>query len=575
MPRASLAPLLFVITASAHAQNWPQWGANAQHDSSTTVVARAIDHIEQQVVIDPLADQIETLSGGFLIAHYPVPVIDGDDVVVLRKGGTLTAFATRDSQSWSVVGMRRVNGQLIDRWKYESDWKPVPWGSASWEPVYHPIVSGEFVWAPGAGGTIDQLDRNSGALIRRVNPFGTLDSTIFMSGPPAADANGNIYYNAIQFNLTGPWTIDPENSWLVRIGANGSMSKATFASLTPSAPRSSDLCLLTFSNDDLPWPPSRDAVPASARCGAQRPGINVAPAIAPDGTVYTISRAHFNSRYGYLVAVNADLTAKWTASMRNRLHDGCDVALPQSGLPGGCRAGSLRGVDPADNEPGSGNVSDTSSASPVVTPDGKILYGSYTRYNYAQGHLLMFDASGNFVAAYGWGWDVTPAIYRHGTTYSIILKENHYSLGSYCNNPTFCPPDRTETAPNDPEQFFIVQLDASLLPEWRFKNTNTESCERQTDGSLVCMSDHPHGFEWCVNAVAVDGRGVVYADSEDGNLYAIAQGGTLAQRLFLRVALGAAYTPTSIGPDGRVYTQNDGVMFVINQNPKRRAVRTR
>jgi len=75
--------------------------------------------------------------------------------------------------------------------------------------------------------------------------------------------------------------------------------------------------------------------------------------------------------------------------------------------------------------------------------------------------------------------------------------------------------------------------------------------------------------------VAVDARGVVYADSEDGNLYAIAQGGILEQRIFLRLALGAAYTPTSIGPDGRVYTQNDGNLFVINQNPKRRAVRTK
>ena len=28
-------------------------------------------------------------------------------------------------------------------------------------------------------------------------------------------------------------------------------------------------------------------------------------------------------------------------------------------------------------------------------------------------------------------------------------------------------------------------------------------------------------FEWCVNMVAVDRDGVVYANSEDGNLYAI------------------------------------------------------
>jgi outer membrane protein assembly factor BamB len=84
---------------------------------------------------------------------------------------------------------------------------------------------------------------------------------------------------------------------------------------------------------------------------------------------------------------------------------------------------------------------------------------------------------------------------------------------------------------------------------------------------------HPNGFEWCVNAIAVDSRGVAYANSEDGNLYAIGQGGVLVGRIFLHQAIGAAYTPTSIGPDGRIYTQNDGNLFVITENPKRRAVK--
>jgi outer membrane protein assembly factor BamB len=90
---------------------------------------------------------------------------------------------------------------------------------------------------------------------------------------------------------------------------------------------------------------------------------------------------------------------------------------------------------------------------------------------------------------------------------------------------------------------------------------------------VQCFDSHPNGFEWCVNAVAVDSRGVVYATSEDGNLYAVNQGGTLAGRIFLRLALGAAYTPTSIGPDGRIYTQNDGSLFIIDETPKRRIVK--
>jgi hypothetical protein len=33
--------------------------------------------------------------------------------------------------------------------------------------------------------------------------------------------------------------------------------------------------------------------------------------------------------------------------------------------------------------------------------------------------------------------------------------------------------------------------------------------------------------------------------------------------LFLQQAIGAAYTPLSLGPDGKVYAQNDGHLFVI------------
>ena len=64
--------------------------------------------------------------------------------------------------------------------------------------------------------------------------------------------------------------------------------------------------------------------------------------------------------------------------------------------------------------------------------------------------------------------------------------------------------------------------------------------------------------------------GVVYVSSEDGNLYAINQGGTLRERIFLQLALGAAYTPLSLGTDGRVYTQNAGILFVVGTDAKKR-----
>src|SRR5262249_15279112 len=159
-------------------------------------------------------------------------------------------------------------------------------------------------------------------------------------------------------------------------------------------------------------------------CGSQRAGMNVAPAIGPDGTIYTVSRGHFVSRYNYLIAVNPNLTGKWAASLRGHLNDGCTdgtvagSVLPVDGQPGGCRVGALNGVDPGTNEPGPGRVLDSESSSPTVAPDGSILFGAFTNYNYEQGHLFQFSPDGDFLHAFGFGWDSTPAIYPHGGTYS-------------------------------------------------------------------------------------------------------------------------------------------------------------
>ncbi len=87
--------------------------------------------------------------------------------------------------------------------------------------------------------------------------------------------------------------------------------------------------------------------------------------------------------------------------------------LPASGTPGGCRAGSTPGVDPAQNTRPGARVLDDASSSITVTADGSVLYGSYTRYDFARGHLLKFDANGQFQGAYSFGWDSTPAIYTH------------------------------------------------------------------------------------------------------------------------------------------------------------------
>lgn len=157
--------------------------------------------------------------------------------------------------------------------------------------------------------------------------------------------------------------------------------------------------------------------------------------------------------------------------------------------------------------------------------------------------MFRFDKNGNFAAAFDFGWDSTPAVYQHNGTYSIVIKDNHYDAGSYCNDPVNCP-----TAPKGP--YYITQLNPNMHIEWRFKNTSTDST-------------HNNGFEWCINAPAVDLFGNVFVNSEDGRLYVLKQGGAQIGNIFLNQAVGAAYTPLSLGPDGKIYTENDGLLFVV------------
>jgi outer membrane protein assembly factor BamB len=570
---------LLAAALAASAQGWPQWGQNAQHSGSVATVGQRAQQVLADVIYDPFTAQEAAAppAAPDLRLHYQTPLVAGDDVFMEGKTGSYTGIATWETQIWNERRLHWQGGALSEIWTFQSDWKPVPFGSLSsgrgplWEPVFHAALAGGFVYVPGAGGTVYQLNQSDGSVVARVNPFGPgVDASVFLTGPITADAGGNVYYDAVKL-VTGAqgsaWDNDVVGSWLVKVTAGGGVAKAAYASLVPGAPQAGDPCLGVFSIAELPWPPSPDAVPPTLPCGSVRAGLNLAPAVAPDGTIYVPAVHHFSSRTAYLLAVHPDLTPKWQTSLRDRFNDGCGVYLPPNGSPGGCRVGAHAGVDPAQNRPGAGRIVEDSTASPAVAPDGSILLGTAARYNWSQGHLMKFSPQGQFLAAYTFGWDVTPAIYPHDGTYSVVIKENRYGdRGSYCDDQTLCPPDRTASDPANPEAFFITQLSRDLLPEWRFQNTNTFSCSRDSSGRVSCVSDHPHGFEWCVNAPAVDGSGVVYGSSEDGNLYAISQGGGLRDELFLQLALGAAYTPLAIGGDGKLYTENNGHLFAVAAN---------
>jgi hypothetical protein len=550
--------------ALAQTAAWAQWGQNPQHTGAVALSGQPLQAKLGDVVFDPFVNQ-EIAESGALLMHYQAALVNAPYIFMEVKSGAYTPCKPPGSKKpfpcgpdawkgviWNETAWQWQNGQLASVWSFSSDWKPVPNSGSSpsnkdlggWEPLFQPALSGSYIYVPGTGGTIYRLSQSNGAVAAQINPFGTVDSSIFVFGPLTADGAGNIFYNAVKVNLDWPWDEDVVNAWLVKVAPDDSVTTTTYTALLPGAPTD---CLGTFRGSPFPWPPSKDAVPRKVPCGSQRPPLNIAPAISADGsTLYTASRGHFWGRGAYLLAVNtADLSLQWSTSLQGLLDDGCDILLPPDGQPGGCRTGSTTGVDPTQNTLGGAILEDGASASPVVAPDGSILLGVNTAYNYGRGHLLKFSAGGKFEQNYDFGWDSTPAVFPHDGTYSVLLKDNHYDNGSYCSDPTWCP-----RAPRGP--YYITQLDSNLVLQWQYEDPSVKK-------------GHPNGFEWCVNAPAVDANGVVYGNNEDGYLYAVQPGGTQVQRIFLDRTINAGYTPVTLGGDGMIYGENAGHLIAIGQ----------
>jgi len=532
----ALTIALAAVTANAQ---WSQFAGNPKHTGNADMHAQPLGHVMADFFYDPFL----TSAPGAI--HYAVPLLDGDDVFMAFKEALIIG-PSQGVPAWGVTRMQWENGKLVEKWSTATRWQPPP--KTAWEPSMQPVLANGYVYVPDSGAGLLQVDRSSGVVVKQINPFATNDSATFMSGPPTADAAGNIIYGAFRLNLSAPWTTDVTAAWLVRVTPDGTATAVPLAPLVSNAPSASAQCTSHFPLGSLHLPPSPTAVAPTTVCGSQRPGLNIAPAVAADGTIYIVSRAHLNDRWGYLVAVNPDLTPRWNVSLRTRFNDGCNVLLPA----GTCSAGATTGVDPSDNLPGSGVVTDFSTASPVVLPDATILYGAYTDYNDGEGHLMHFTTAGAYLGAYPFGWDTTPAVWQHNGTFSIVTKHNSY--GTIDLRP-------------DPGEF-MVQLGPNLNKEWEYRNPSKRVC---FEGDC---EEEALGFEWCVNAAAMDANGTVYANAEDGILYAIGQGGVVLDKITLAGPRGAAYTSLAIDAQGRVYAQTGGHLFAVGGSRlRRRAVR--
>jgi outer membrane protein assembly factor BamB len=544
--------------------DWTQWAQGAAHTGLSCFAGQRGLRILDQFTVDPFAEQEAAENFGALAVNYPAPLLDGDgNVFMLQKGGTYVScdppgsgepapcgFDSIDQQVWTQRALRWRDGHLVPRWSFTSDYKPLP---GTFDGMFQAALTPRYLYIPGAGGTVFQVDKLTGTPIRRINPFGsTVDGSVYLTGGVTVDVDGAVYYNAVKFDpslgVTAP-------SWLVKVPAHGPIRMADYRTLIPDAPAATDLCYGTFADltprPAKPWPPAPQAdgsptLPPQRACGAQRAGANVAPAVGPDGTVFTVSRSWMASisNYAYIIALRPDLSLKWATSLRGELNDGCGVLVAYGTGADDCRAGAALGVDPATNLPPAGESPNFSNDSPTVLPDGGVLYGVYTQYNGFRGHLMKFDVAGRFAGSFDFGEGLTAPVFPHGRTYSTVAKDNFYVT----NGP-----------------YFLTNLDADLHTQWQLANTETQTCQRGPDGTVTCIDDgeHPDGFEWCISSPALDRDGTLYAVNEDGYLYAVDAQGHQRERVFLGKTIAEAYTPGAIDSAGRIYVQNNGQLYVL------------
>ncbi len=79
--------MTLVLTAAAANVSWLQWAQNQQHTGFADVVGQGLAGQLADIVYDPFVPDEQAATGGDLLAHYQVPLIDEEDVFMEFKTG--------------------------------------------------------------------------------------------------------------------------------------------------------------------------------------------------------------------------------------------------------------------------------------------------------------------------------------------------------------------------------------------------------------------------------------------------------------------------------------------------------
>jgi uncharacterized repeat protein (TIGR01451 family) len=494
------------FTAGVDAQTstvpWSSYAHGPQHTGLSTIGSQRLEEIKWSTPVD----QVLQNTGGPLFIHYGTPLVTAANTVVIPE-------RTNTSNTYQVEAFSGANGSLL--YTLTTAYTPPPY---IWIPVFGVTLSqGTRLYYPGPGGTVYYRDQPDSA----TGPSGQIafygnadysanqaafDTTVMISTPITADADGNIYFG---FDVTGS---NPDNlvSGLARIGADG-----TGSWIAASAAAEGDNTIVEVA-------------------------MNCAPAVSNDGSTlyFAVSEGPVGQSFsgGYLVSVDSTTLAP---------------------------IARVRLIDPETQN--AAIVPDVGSASPTIGPDNDVYYGvleSGETNNDDRGWLLHFDQTLTVSKTPGaFGWDDTASVapaslvpsYTGTSSYLLFTKYNNYmGLGPGGNG-------HNKIAVLDPNALMTDPITgATVMQEVITILGPTLSPPGNTNGSVR---------EWCINSGAIDPfTAAALANSEDGTIYRWDfASNSFTQKVPLTSGVSEAYTPTVIGADGTVYAINDATLFAVGQ----------
>ena len=441
-------------------------------------------------------------NGNSLLTHYGEVSITNLNVVITSVKQNLT----------DGFKIQAFKGTGIPMWTEDTDYSVPPQG---WIPSCSPTLvftrgtsSDPMVAFPMGGGRVAFRSAHSVTATPVVHAF--YGDTDFAN-------NQSTYLNNVK--ICTPLTTSPDGSiyfGFMVLGANPANLSSGLGKIDKDGNGS--------------W------IPATTLSGDNAVGqikINCAPGLDVKGTNLYITTNTGSFGRGYLCRVNP-ITMQ--AVGRVRLldpHSGNDAAI--------------------DNE---------GTASPLVGPDGDVYQGVLENpfpSNHDRGFLLHFSADLSQTKIPGaFGWDDTASIvpssmvggYQGTSSYLLFCKYNNYAgvSGDGHNRLAIVDPNvlQTDAVLNMPTMKVVDSL-LGVTPDSDFPNT---------PGAVR---------EWCVNSAAIDvPKSCVIVSSEDGVLYRWnLQTHAITESIRLTPGIGEAYTPTAIGPDGRIYAMSNATLFAI------------